>query len=79
MQNHESPQDFAAYVTTAPMNMTATGNHFVSLSRLGQGGCRIAGDTISCPATALPELGAFSYTYHSGDNIELNCPACYTK
>lgn len=76
-KNQKMPTSFAVYVTTQPLDEAAMPDMFLSLSQLGTGTCTVSGTTITCPATAFPELGAFSYQYNSPTEIVLNCPICY--
>lgn len=73
-QNNKIPNDFGDFVTEGPMN--AASESTVSLAQFGKGQCNVNGATINCPATAFSELSAFSYTFTSADQIELNCADC---
>jgi prepilin-type N-terminal cleavage/methylation domain-containing protein len=48
----------------------------LNISAFGKGFCSVRDVTITCTAEAFPSVGSVSFSFHSPENIQLNCPQC---
>lgn len=48
----------------------------LNIHAFGKGFCSVQAATITCTEEAFPAVGGVSFSFHTPENIQLNCPSC---